>query len=135
MSPLDLSLWSSLLVGAIAAAAALYGRYRTLPASLTGPATCQLEAGGCKALFRTRDAALLGVPNSLLGLLFYAFLAAGLLLGWPNGLLLVAASLAFCMTLSLCRTLIRQHLECRICWTGHIANTLAFLLLIVKSIL
>ena len=55
----------------------LYGHYLVLPAWLTGPEICQLEAGGCAVLFRTPRARLLGVPNASLGVLLYALLATG----------------------------------------------------------
>ena len=117
-------------LGSAAAAAALYGRYRILPAALTGPNVCKLEAGGCQVLFRTPTAALLGVPNSALGLLFYGALALGLLRGWPRPVLLTGASAALAMSAYLARTLVAQGLECRVCWAGHIANLVIWLALI-----
>ena len=72
--------WIALIVGAAAAAAALYGHYRVLPAWLTGPEVCLMEDGGCAVLFRSPRSRLLGVPNALLGVLLYALLAIGLLL-------------------------------------------------------
>ena len=74
-------IWVALLLGASAAAAALWGYYRELPGWLTGPEVCQLEAGGCAVLFRTPRAALLGIPNASLGMVLYVLLAAGLLAG------------------------------------------------------
>ena len=56
-------------MGAAAAAAALYGHYRVLPAWLTGPEVCLMEDGGCAVLFRSPRSRLLGVPNALLGAL------------------------------------------------------------------
>ena len=73
-----LLVWAGVIAGLGAASAALYGRYRILPAVLTGPTVCRLdEANGCQVLFRTRYAALLGVPNSAIGLIFYLLVAAG----------------------------------------------------------
>ena len=119
MSPL---LWTGLLVGFASALAALWGRTRDLPGWLTGPATCKLEGGGCQALFRTPRAAVLGVPNALLALLFYPFLAAGVLLAWPPRLLLAASGLSVAMSAFLAWSLLSRKLECRICWAGHWAN-------------
>jgi len=116
-------------VGAVASASALYGRYRVLPAALTGPSVCKLEAGGCQALFRTPTAALLGVPNSVLGLLFYGALTEGLLRGWPRPPLLCGASAAVAMSAYLALTLIKQGLECRVCWAGHVSNAAIWLAL------
>lgn len=125
-------IWTALPLGTAAAAAALYGRYRTLPAFLTGPTICQLEDNGCQALFRTPLAAVLGIPNSLLGLLFYALLAGGLAAAWPIWLLLSAATFALGLSAYLAFRLVRDQLECRVCWTGHAANALLWLGLIAN---
>ncbi len=129
-------LFGAILVGGAAAALALYGRYRSLPALFTGPQICRLEAGGCQVLFRTKSAALLGIPNSALGILYYAALTVSLLLQgslphWSAWLLLAVATSALLMTLWLARILLRDKLECRVCWTGHICNLLIWLLLLL----
>ena len=122
-------IWVALALGAAAAAAALWGYYGVLPGWLTGPEICQLEDGGCSVLFRSPRAALLGVPNSALGLMLYATLAVGLLLEWPPLWLFVMTIPAIAMSAFLAYSLISRHLQCRICWTGHAANaTLALLL-------
>jgi uncharacterized membrane protein len=118
----DVLLWTALTAGAAAAAAALYGHYRVLPAWLTGPEVCLMEDGGCAVLFRSPRSRLLGVPNALLGVLLYALLAAGLILRWPPALLFNMTLPAVAMSLFLGRSLIVNHLQCRICWTGHVAN-------------
>jgi uncharacterized membrane protein len=127
---IDFILCSTITVGFGSASIALYGRYRTLPAFFTGPNICRLEANGCQALFRTKNAALLGVPNSTLGTLYYPLLGAGLLLHWPFPVLFGGASFAFLMTVALAWILIRDKLECRVCWTGHVCNTLIWLVLL-----
>jgi len=129
MTAVRLALVCGIAVGSAASIAALYGRYRVLPAALTGPNVCNLEAGGCAALFRTPTAALVGVPNSALGLLFYGTLAVGLFLGWPKRLLLAGATLALTMSAYLAAALIQQRLECRVCWAGHAANLAIWLAL------
>jgi uncharacterized membrane protein len=116
--------WIALAAGAAASAAALYGRYRVLPGWLTGPKVCLMENGGCAVLFRTPRASLLGVPNALLGLLLYAAIAAGLLFHWPPSLLFVMVLPAIATSAFLAYSLISRGLECRICWTGHAANAL-----------
>ena len=121
--------WVALIGGACASAAALYGHYRTLPAFLTGPRICQLEHGGCAVLFRSPRSRLLGVPNAALGLTLYALLSAGLLLGWPTWLLLVLTLPAVAMSSFLGWSLIRNRLQCRICWAGHLSNAVLFLTL------
>ena len=118
--------------GAAAAAAALYGRFLVLPALFTGPSICRREAGGCEILFRSPNASVFGVPNSLLGLLFYAMLITGLGFGWPAGILFAAATLALVASVRLGVSLLRQGLECRICWTGHFSNAVVWMVLGVR---
>jgi uncharacterized membrane protein len=126
---IDLLALAASAVGALAAACALYGRYRTLPAFLTGPAVCRLEHGGCQVLFRTREASLLGVPNAALGIVLYAFIAVGIAVKLPPMLLLAAATPALVMSAYLARYLLVNALECRICWAGHAANAALWLTL------
>jgi uncharacterized membrane protein len=128
----DIFIWIALGAGAAAASAALYGHYRVLPGWLTGPEVCRLEHGGCAVLFRSPRSALLGVPNALLGLLLYALLAAGLLLRFPPSCLFVLTLPAVAMSSFLGWSLIRNRLQCRICWTGHMANAALALLLAMR---
>jgi uncharacterized membrane protein len=125
-------LWCALAAGAAAAAAALYGHYRVLPGWLTGPEICLLENGGCTILFRSPRSRLLGVPNAALGLLLYVLLAIGLLWGWPVPLLIVMTAPALAMSAFLAYSLVTNHHQCRICWTGHAANAALIILLIVQ---
>lgn len=129
---LDILLWTGIVAGLAASAAALYGRYRILPKCFTGPATCKLEAGGCSVLFRTPNASLYGVPNSLLGVVFYGAMIAGILWKWPLWILFIGASLALFTSIRLGISLIRNRLECRICWTGHVANLIVWLVLLTR---
>lgn len=122
-------IWIALLAGAAASGAALYGHYLVLPAWLTGPEVCQLEHGGCAVLFRTPRASLLGVPNALLGVMLYVVLAVGLLLDWPPLWLFLMTLPAVAMSAFLGWSLISRGLQCRICWTGHIANAILALAL------
>ena len=116
--------WIALGLGAAAATAALYGHYRVLPAWLTGPEVCLMEDGGCAVLFRSPRARLLGVPNALLGVTLYVLLAIGLLLDWPAWLLFAMTLPAVAMSAVLGHSLITRKLQCRICWTGHVANAI-----------
>jgi uncharacterized membrane protein len=124
----------SLVVGICASMAALYGHYRVLPGWLTGPRICQLEHGGCAVLFRSPRARLLGVPNAALGILLYAVLAVGLLLGWPTTLLALLTLPAVAMSAFLGYSLIVNKRECRICWAGHIANATLFATLSARAL-
>ena len=132
---LNIIIWLALLAGASAAAAALYGHYRVLPSWLTGPEICRLEHGGCAVLFRSPRSALLGVPNAALGLLLYVLLAAGLLFHWPPLLLFAMTMPAVSMSAFLGWSLLTNHLQCRICWTGHVANAALALMLAQEAFL
>lgn len=119
---MNVLIWTALCAGTAAALAALYGHYRVLPGWLTGPEVCQLDQGGCAVLFRSPRSALLGVPNAALGLLLYALIAAGLIAGWPSAWLFVMTLPAIAMSAFLGWSLITRGLQCRVCWTGHLAN-------------
>ena len=131
---MTLIIWVALVLGACAASAALYGYYLVLPAWLTGPEICQLEAGGCQVLFRTPRARLLGVPNASLGILLYVILAAGLILDAPPLLLWVLTWPAVAMSAFLGYGLIVNQRQCRICWAGHVANAVLFMGLGVRAL-
>jgi tetratricopeptide (TPR) repeat protein len=124
--------WIALLAGAAASVAALWGHYRVLPAWLTGPEVCQLEAGGCAVLFRSPRSRLLGVPNALLGVVLYLLLGAGFVLEWPAALLLLMTLPALAMSAFLGYSLLSRRLQCRICWTGHVANAVLALTLVAR---
>jgi uncharacterized membrane protein len=115
-------IWIALLLGAAASSAALWGYYRVLPGWLTGPEICRLEHGGCAVLFRTPRAALLGIPNASLGIVLYGALAAGLLLDAAPLVLFAMTIPAVAMSVFLGWSLLSRGLQCRICWTGHVAN-------------
>ena len=119
-------MWIALVLGMVAATAALYGHYLVLPGWLTGPEICQLEQGGCAVLFRSPRASLLGVPNAALGLLLYLAMAFGLIAGWPHSWLFAMTLPAVAMSAFLGWSLIVNRRQCRICWTGHLANLVLF---------
>ena len=113
--------------------AALYGHYRVLPSWLTGPEVCLMEAGGCAALFRSPRSRLLGVPNALLGVTLYVLLAIGLILGWNSWLLFAMTLPAIAMSVFLGYSLLSRGLQCRICWTGHLANAVLAVTLLLRA--
>ena len=90
-----------------------------------------MEDGGCAVLFRSPRSRLLGVPNALLGVTLYVLLAIGLLLRWPAWLLFVMTLPAVAMSAVLGYSLITRRLQCRICWTGHAANAVLAISLLV----
>ena len=134
MSAADVLIWIAIAVGATASVAALWGYYGVLPGWLTGPEVCRLEDGGCAVLFRSPRAALLGIPNSSLGVVLYLLLAAGMILGWPAWLLALMTLPAVAMSAFLGWSLLSRGLQCRICWAGHAANFTLALLLTVRAV-
>ena len=134
MSAIDVLIWLAIIVGAAASVAALWGYYGVLPGWLTGPEICRLEDGGCAVLFRTPRAALLGIPNSSLGVGLYLLLAAGMILGWPAWLLALMMVPAVAMSAFLGWSLLSRGLQCRICWAGHVANFTLALLLTLRAL-
>jgi uncharacterized membrane protein len=133
MSALTIATWLAIACGAAASMAALYGHYRVVPAWLTGPEICRLEDGGCAVLFRTPRASLLGFPNAALGVLLYALLAIGVAAKWPAWWLAVMTAPAVAMSAFLGYSLISNGHQCRICWTGHIANGALLLLFLIEA--
>jgi uncharacterized membrane protein len=127
-------IWIALTAGAAAAAAALYGHYRVLPAWLTGPEVCLMEDGGCAVLFRSPRSRLLGIPNALLGVTLYVLLAIGLILRWPPTLLFAMTLPALAMSGFLAYSLLSRKLQCRICWTGHVANAVLAMALFARAV-
>jgi len=134
LSAIDILIWASLIAGACASLAALWGYYGVLPGWLTGPEVCKLEQGGCAALFRTSRAALLGVPNAALGIALYVVLACGLVWSWPAWLLFGMVVPAAAMSAFLGWSLLSRGLQCRICWAGHVANVVLLICLGLRSI-
>ena len=130
----DALVWTALAAGTAAASAALYGHYLVLPSWLTGPEICLMEDGGCAVLFRSPRSRLLGVPNALLGIALYLLIALGLLLHLPAALLLAMTLPALAMSAFLGRSLIVNRLQCRICWTGHVANLALALALAARAL-
>ena len=131
---MDLLFWTALAAGSAAAVAALYGHYLVLPGWLTGPQVCQMDQGGCAVLFRSPRSKLLGVPNALLGIGLYIAIAAGALLRWPPSWLLAMMLPALAMSAFLGWSLLSRGLQCRICWTGHIANLVLAITLALRTI-
>src|SRR3954471_22846553 len=129
----DVLIGLALAAGAAASCAALYGHYRVLPGWLTGPEICRLEDGGCAVLFRSPRSRLLGVPNALLGVLLYVLVAIGLVRQWNGWLLFVMTLPAVAMSAFLGYSLITRRLQCRICWTGHVANVVLALTLLARA--
>ncbi len=121
---------------------AYYGRVkkaRWVPAIL-----CAREGSNCVTVVQTPYARVFGVPNSLLGILFYSGLLAwtaasanvhffevhfGILMA-AFGVLLAASVVAFLLGIYLIYALLKKlHTHCPLCYTAHAINTALLVLL------
>jgi uncharacterized membrane protein len=103
------------------------------------PPVCRMSGDSCLSIVDSPQARLFGVPNSLLGILYYlgVFVAAignltpstmlyDGLLAVSIGTLLIAAYLIYSLLAVL-------KVRCVLCLTGHILNLLILLFLIASS--
>ncbi len=123
---------------------AYYGRIkkaRWIPEIL-----CAREGSSCVTVVQTPYARVFGVPNSLLGIVYYLLLIGGCLFGWWWGAfwdgfvvslyhitILVSALtvvLGFYLVYALRRKL---HINCPLCYTAHAINIALFVLLITLA--
>ena len=102
------------------------------------PAFCRMGEQTCASIVFTPRARVFGLPNSVLGQLFYLALLAGAPLGlldWPApfvlylGASLVTVALAVYLSYSL---LFITRVPCVLCFTTHGINAAIFLLLILR---
>jgi len=123
---------------------AYYGRIkkaRWIPEIL-----CAREGSSCVTVVQTPYARVLGVPNSLLGILYY--LALMIWIAWSNlrqgggpdrqaleiatALLLVASAASVVVGLYLIHALRKRlHIHCPFCYLAHAINILLFILLVL----
>ncbi len=102
------------------------------------PAFCRMGERTCASIVFTPRARVFGLPNSVLGQLFYLALLAGLPLGLLDrpalfllylGASLATVALAVFLTYSL---LFITRVPCVLCFTSHGINTVILLLLILR---
>jgi uncharacterized membrane protein len=112
---------------------------------------CAREGSSCATVVGTPYARVLGVPNSLLGIVYYLLLIAGAMRNWSFGinlyvpftnvvvpfalgiLILVSAGttlLGFYLIYALRRKL---HVDCPLCYTAHVINAALFVLLVILA--
>jgi uncharacterized membrane protein len=127
---------------------AYYGRVkraRWVPAIL-----CAREGSSCVTVVQTPYARVFGVPNSLLGIMYYA-----LLVFWATGgraysfgfrvrmteysltltgLLIAASAVTVALGIYLIYALLKElHTHCPLCYTAHAINLTILILLIVSA--
>jgi len=125
---------------------AYYGRVRK--ARWVPRILCAREGSSCVTVLQTPYARVFGVPNSLLGIVYYLLLLAGVRTNWsfgtdscvvvahfaiPLGLALVipvsagTTALGFYLIYALrCKL----HVDCPLCYTAHGINLVLFVLLV-----
>lgn len=91
------------------------------------PSVCRLEERTCQTVLGTRYARVFGVPNSLLGVLYYLTVMAILLMGWTvapiTGALIAVAWFTVLLGLYLAYSLFFIiRIPCPLCLTGHAIN-------------
>ena len=104
------------------------------PSTKLMPSVCRLKDRTCQAVLTTKYARLFGVPNSLLGVLYYSAVIVLLSGGWtaaPIGTALIAAAwftvaVGFLLVYSLFFII---RIPCPLCLAGHTINLLLALLL------
>ena len=128
---------------------AYYGRIRK--ARWIPEILCAREGSACVTVVQTPYARVFGVPNSLLGIVYYVLLIAGAMENWTFGvnfdfhfarvvvpfgmaiLILISAGtilVGFYLVYALRRKL---HVDCPLCYTAHAINVAIFVLLIVLA--
>jgi uncharacterized membrane protein len=103
------------------------------------PNVCRLEERTCQTVLGTKYARVFGVPNSLLGLLYYLTVVLLLSVGWTAGPIATATIAVAWFTVALGVFLAYSlffiiRIPCPLCLTGHTINLLlAVLLTLVLS--
>ena len=101
------------------------------------PSVCRLEERSCKTVLGTKFARVFGVPNSLLGVLYYLIVIAALLGAWTAAPVSVALITIAWFTVALGAVLAYSlffiiKIPCPLCLTAHTINlTLAILLTVI----
>ena len=98
------------------------------------PSFCRMERGACMRILDTPQAKVLGVPNSVLGMLYY-----GAILFIPidrfEALFLVASIFSVGLGMYLVHALaVRLKTHCPLCYTAHAINLVIANLFIVRAV-
>lgn len=98
------------------------------------PSVCRLEERTCQTVLGTKYARVFGVPNSLLGVLYYPLVIVILLAGWVTTPITLALILVAWFTVALGLYLAYSlffiiKIPCPLCLTGHTINLALAILL------
>ena len=99
------------------------------------PAFCRLGERTCATIVFTSRARVFGLPNSVLGQVFYAALVIGALTGRFEGGPLTLYLLASLVTVALgayltYSLLFLTRVPCKLCFTSHFINLVIFIMLL-----
>lgn len=101
------------------------------------PSLCRLGERTCASIIHTPRARVFGVPNSVLGQLWYLTLLGSVAAGqlaepiWWWGLLVAAAAATVALGAFLTWSLLFvTRVPCRLCFTSHALNLVIFVLLL-----
>ena len=99
------------------------------------PAFCRLGERTCATIVFTPRARVFGLPNSVLGQVFYAALVIGALTGRFEGGPLTLYLLASLVTVALgayltYSLLFLTRVPCKLCFTSHFINLVIFIMLL-----
>lgn len=100
------------------------------------PVFCRMKQQTCRSILETPEARVFGMPNFVLGLIFYIVLIAAVLgnvSGFLFDILLTTAVFTVALAAYLIYALrVRLKTNCILCYTTHGINTLIAILLIVS---
>jgi uncharacterized membrane protein len=128
---------------------AYYGRIKE--ARWVPEILCAREGSSCVTVVQTPYSRVFGVPNSLLGIIYYLLLIAGAEENWSFGInrhvhfasVAIPLGLALLIFLSAGTTILgfyliytlrrRLQVDCPLCYTAHAINAALFVLLVVLA--
>ena len=98
------------------------------------PSFCRMEKGACMRILDTPEAKVLGVPNSVLGVLYYLAILLVPISSFET-LFLIASILSVGLGMYLVRALVaRLKVHCPLCYTAHGINLVIANLFIVRAL-
>ncbi len=92
------------------------------------PRFCRMEEGRCFSLLQTREARLVGIPNSVVGLGFYPGVSAAALLAqlgdrrWLDVGIAASAAATLASLYLAWALLVRLRTHCPLCYLAHLVN-------------
>lgn len=115
-------------------------QYRALPPDPRWlPRVCRMEEGRCFDLLQTREARLVGIPNSVLGLAYYPLVFGSALLGHRGDRTWLEVGLGSAVAAALLSAYLawalrfRLRTPCPLCYLAHIVNFLLLVLLAIAA--